>query len=84
MKSLFEGLAYLHDRSIVHRDIKPANLLLKNEGDLDSLKIGDFGLSRCSNDYIGSGNFCGKVGTLLFMAPEQVNEQDYGKVFFCC
>ena len=28
VKSLLEGVAYIHDRSIIHRDIKPENILL--------------------------------------------------------
>lgn len=37
------GLDYLHNfANVVHRDIKPDNLLI---GDMDELKIGDFGVS---------------------------------------
>jgi serine/threonine protein kinase len=31
IKSLLEGVAYIHDRSIIHRDIKPENILLVDD-----------------------------------------------------
>jgi serine/threonine protein kinase len=41
------GLHYLHSNNIVHRDLKPANILIDNlPGDVDILKIGDFGISK--------------------------------------
>lgn len=70
MKSLLEGVFYIHDLSIIHRDLKPENILLKtNELDCSDVKIVDFGLSavfhldRSKNDNL-------KAGTLAYMAPE--------------
>src|SRR5579859_2861743 len=40
-----EGLASAHSRGLVHRDIKPSNLFLP-AGDLDRLKLLDFGVAR--------------------------------------
>jgi len=38
------GLAYMHILNVMHRDIKPANVLVNQDC---SVKICDFGLSRC-------------------------------------
>jgi len=46
MKSLLNGVAYVHARDIIHRDLKPENILLSttDNGCFD-VKIVDFGLS---------------------------------------
>ena len=33
----------------MHRDIKPENILLKNKGDIKSIKLTDFGLATKVN-----------------------------------
>jgi len=79
LKSILEGVSYLHENGVVHRDIKPANLLFQKKGDISTMKIADFGLSATYNDSL-MRSFCDQVGTMLFMAPELVIKQDYGKV----
>jgi len=46
MKTLLEGLAYIHSKGMAHNDIKPENILLKSYGDkVPIAKYTDFGLS---------------------------------------
>jgi len=66
-----DALAYAHGQGTLHRDIKPANLLLDAEG---VVWVADFGLAKVLDDVplSHSGSI---VGTLRYMAPEQLNGQ---------
>ena len=72
---LAEGLAAAHECNILHRDIKPSNLRVTREG---KLKILDFGLARATRsaaERSRTETMAGVVGTIPYMAPEQVRAE---------
>lgn len=77
---LADALAHAHDRGVVHRDFKSANVVITPEG---RVKVLDFGLAKhlsgeesvqttTQASLTAPGTF---VGTLAYMAPEQLGGQ---------
>ncbi|KAK8837408.1 hypothetical protein M9Y10_036842 [Tritrichomonas musculus] len=68
------GMSYLHSHGMMHRDLKLGNIMMNG---VFNSKIIDFGLVHIS-DLSMSGNSMTKgIGTLAYMSPEMVNEEDY-------
>jgi len=76
IKSLAEGLHYLHSYGILHRDIKPENILMIDQNEDSDVKIADFGLSKLVGPLQLSNE---PFGTLTYLAPEILLKQPYGK-----
>ncbi|MFG2667058.1 protein kinase [Streptomyces sp. NPDC048387] len=68
------ALDHVHAHGIIHHDIKPSNVLLSDDG---SPFLADFGLARAVDDHSRSEPDT-LVGTLAYMAPEQLRGQGAG------
>jgi serine/threonine protein kinase len=75
-RQLLQIVKYLHEAGIVHRDIKPENILLSDELDLPTVKLADFGLAKLVGTSESLRDGCGTLG---YVAPEVLREQEYGK-----
>ena len=64
------GLEIAHQKKVIHRDMKPGNVLLGKDG---SVKIADFGIARLCRDSMSRLTSQQDSGTLLYMAPEQLD-----------
>jgi len=73
-----EALAVAHSTGITHRDIKPENLFLTRQGDLELIKLLDFGISKAAltgtvfGDELSGVEAQCLLGTPLYMSPEQI------------
>ena len=68
VKQVADALQYAHEQKFIHRDVKPENILL---GRRDEVLLSDFGIATIAHS---SGSLSTKeaVGTLSYMAPEQI------------
>lgn len=67
MKSLLNGLLYIHSKGIMHRDLTLENVMLSKINSYNQLRIIDFGLAAMTNEENALFKICGTPG---FIAPE--------------
>src|SRR5437016_170452 len=76
---IVQALEEAHEHGIIHRDLKPANIAITSKG---RVKVLDFGLAKLFDPTRGglkaetltqSVDDSNLIGTLPYMAPEQVN-----------
>src|SRR5213082_449157 len=70
VKQVAVALQYAQERKFIHRDVKPENMLL---GRHQEVLLSDFGLASLAHSTSSlSASGQGTVGTIAYMAPEQI------------
>src|SRR5690242_3645601 len=70
--AIARALAAGHAHGLVHRDVKPPNILLESAAGNLHPYLSDFGLSTLVGHRSSISSAAGMVGTLHYMAPEQI------------
>ena len=73
LKQILLGVGFAHSKGYIHRDLKPSNIIINYEG---VAKIMDFGISKSLNDVKAITKTGTKLGTVLYMSPEQIKAQE--------
>ncbi len=78
VQQLAHGLDAAHRAGVIHRDLKPENIFIarsRRRGAPYTVKILDFGIAKVLRADSGVTTATAAVGTPLWMAPEQLNQE---------
>lgn len=67
------ALECMHDAGVIHRDLKPENIMVQRTGDVDRIKLVDFGLAVLQDEHkVDNLTLSGQIiGTVNYLSPEQ-------------
>lgn len=74
MAEVADAVQHAHEHGVVHRDLKPANIIVREPDRTPVLT--DFGLAWSVSGSGIQSSARTRVGTPLFMSPEQVREEE--------
>ncbi|KAK2462658.1 hypothetical protein APHAL10511_005391 [Amanita phalloides] len=77
IRSILNGVHYLHEHDIVHRDLKPENVLFRTKAADSDIVIVDFGIAK--HLHSPEEQLHSVAGSLGYVAPEVLNQQGHGK-----
>ncbi|VDB85100.1 unnamed protein product [Peniophora sp. CBMAI 1063] len=77
IRSVLEGVKYLHDHDIVHRDLKPENILYRTRDEDSDIVIADFGIAK--HLHSDDEQLTSLAGSFGYVAPEVLNNFGHGK-----
>ena len=85
IKSIFlqicKGIKYIHEQNIIHRDLNPKNIFLIYENNKFQIKIGDFGLSKLSEN---NENKYENIEPSLELTNYSYYPYSYHNVYYIC